>query len=181
MDRSDVVPLIFGQQRGVSRESGCFGPDERLDMVAGGHLTALPGAHGPAVRSLDFCNVAVITLQLSKNSIVGADEARDESSCRLVVELLWRTQLFETPVIHDRDVIRQHQRLGLVVCYVDEGGAESGLQLFELDLHVLTQLQVQRSQWLIQQEQGRFQNQAAGNGYPLPLAARELVDAFYGR
>ena len=36
---------------------------------------------------------------------------------------------------------------------VDKGGAEGGLQLLELDLHVLAQLEIQCAQRLIEQQE----------------------------
>ena len=83
-------------------------------------------------------------------------------------------------VTHDADPIRQHQRLGLIMSDVDERGAERSLQLFQLDLHVLTEFEVERSQRFVEQQQGGLQHQAACDGHSLPLTARQLVDAFAG-
>ncbi len=78
--------------------------------------------------------------------VVGAHEARDERRLRAVVQILRRAQLLEAAVVHDAHVIGEHQCLGLIVRDVDEGGAESRLQLLEFDLHVLAQLQIERAQ-----------------------------------
>ena len=85
--------------------------------------------------------------------------------------------MLESPVTHHADVIGQHQRFGLIMGDVHEGRAEGSLQLLELDFHVLAQLQIERSQGLVQQQQGRLQHQAACDGDALPLAARQLIDA----
>ena len=96
---------------------------------------------------------------------------------RLVVELLRRADLLEAAGVHHRDLIGQHQRLGLVVRDVDERRAEVGLQLLQLDLHVLAQLQVERAERLVEQQQRRLEHQAARDRDALLLPAGELVDA----
>ena len=37
-------------------------------------------------------------------------------------------------------------------------------------------MRVQRGQWLIQQQHFRFGDQRAGQGHPLPLTARQLIN-----
>ena len=96
---------------------------------------------------------------------------------RLVVELLRRADLLEAPGVHHRDVVGQHQRLGLVVRDVDERRAEVRLQLLQLDLHVLAQLEIERAERLVEQQQRRLEHEAARDRHALLLAARELVDA----
>jgi hypothetical protein len=63
----------------------------------------------------------------------------------------------------------------LVVGDVDEGRAEGGLQLLELDLHAFAQLEIEGAERFVEQEQGGFQHQAAGDGDALALTTRELV------
>ena len=60
---------------------------------------------------------------------------------------------------------------------IDEGDVHIALQPFQLQLHLLAQLEVQRAQRLIQQQDLGFVDQAAGNGHALLLAARHLGDA----
>jgi hypothetical protein len=57
------------------------------------------------------------------------------------------------------------------MCDVDEGRAEIGLQLLQLDLHVLAQLEIEGAERLVEQEQCRFEHQAAGNCDTLLLSA----------
>ena len=115
------------------------------------------------------------------DAVVRADEAGHERRLRSVVQILRRAQLFEASMTHDADVIGQHQRLGLIVGDVDEGRAEGGLQLLQFDLHVLAQLEIERTQRFVEQQQGRLEHQAARDGDALPLAARQLIDAFARR
>ena len=79
-------------------------------------------------------------------------KAGDKRRLRFVVERLWRAELLETPGVHHRHLVGKHQRLGLVVRDVDEGGAERRLQLLQLDLHVLAQFQVERAQRFVEQQ-----------------------------
>ena len=51
------------------------------------------------------------------------------------------------------------------------------LQAFQLQLHLLAQLQVQRAQRLVQQQHAGLVHQTAGDGHTLLLAAGQLVDA----
>ena len=135
----------------------------------------------PAVRGGQFHRRPVKARDAADDAVVRADEARHERRLRTIVQILRRAELLEAALVHDAHVIGQHQRLGLVVGDVDEGGAEGRLQLLELDLHVLAQLQVERSERLVEQQQRRLEHQAARDGDPLALAARELVDALRRR
>ncbi|MNO63306.1 hypothetical protein D3C76_540120 [compost metagenome] len=56
----------------------------------------------------------------------------------------------------------------------DEGDAQLALQLFQLALHLFAQFQVQRAQWLIEQQHPRAVDQRPGQGHALTLAARQL-------
>ena len=74
-------------------------------------------------------------------------------------------------------MVGENQRLGLVVRNVDERRAEIGLQLLQLDLHVLAELQIERAERLVEQQQRRLEDEAPRDRDALLLAARELVDA----
>ena len=140
--------------------------------------TGLARAHAPSLRRVAISLiVAVAARDAAGDAVVGADEAGDEGRGGLVVELLRRAELLEAAAVHDGDVIGQHQRLGLIVGDVDEGGAERGLQLLEFDLHVLAQLQIERAERLVEQQQRRLEHHAARDRDALTLAAGELIDA----
>ena len=49
-----------------------------------------------------------------------ADETGDEARRGVMVELARRADLLEAPGVHDRDAVRHHERLGLVMGDVDE-------------------------------------------------------------
>ncbi len=110
--------------------------------------------------------------------LFAADEAGDKGRLRPVVQILGRSQLFEAPVTHHAHMIRQHQGFRLIMGDVHEGGAEGGLQLLEFDLHVLAQFQIESTQGFVEQQQSRFQHQAACDGHALALTAGQFIHAF---
>ena len=119
--------LCLRQQDRVALETGDLRPHECLDMVADRHGAALAGVQPPAVCGRELGDFAIIAGEASADAVVGTHETGDECSRRLVVECLRRAELLEAAAVHHRHVIGEHQRLGLVVRDVDEGGAERGL------------------------------------------------------
>ncbi len=71
----------------------------------------------------------------------------------------------------DRNAIGHRERFFLIVRHVDEGDAHLLLNGFQLDLHLLAQLQIERTQGLVEQQHPRTQDQRAGQSDALPLAA----------
>src|SRR5450755_2167175 len=134
--------------------------------------------HPPALRRHDLADVAVASCETSSDTIIGADESCNECGRGLVVELLGRTALLKAAAVHDRDVIGEDECLRLIVGDIDKGCAKGCLQLLQLNLHMLAQLQVERAQGLIEEQQRRLKHQAARNRNPLSLAAGEFINAF---
>ena len=60
------------------------------------------------------------------------------------------------------------------VCYPFLLIADLSLDLLELDLHLLAQLQVERAERLVEQQERRQVDERAREGHPLSLPAREL-------
>ncbi|OIQ65510.1 hypothetical protein GALL_529300 [mine drainage metagenome] len=166
----------IGQNTCLARQTDHFRADKGFDRIALIDLT--DGArrdHQPLVAG-DRDPVRIDCRGATGNAVVGPDKTCNKRRLRFVIQFLGRAQLFKPAMVHHGNVVRQHQGLRLVVCDVDKSGAKSGLQLLELDLHVLAQFQIKRTQRFIEQQQGGFQYQAAGNGHTLLLPARELVD-----
>ena len=103
-----------------------------------------------------------------------ADEGRDERRRRLLVDLLRRAELLDPALVEDGDPVAQGERLFLVVRDEDEGDADLALQLLELDLHLLSQLEVEGAEGLVEQQGLRLDDGRAGEGDALALAAGEL-------
>ena len=68
-------------------------------------------------------------------------------------------------------LVRQRQRLGLVVGDVDGGDADLALQALELAAHLVAQLGVEIGQRLVEQKQPRLVHDRARERHPLLLAA----------
>ena len=94
---------------------------------------------------------------------------------RPLVDLFRRPDLNDPAVIEDGDAIGHRQRFALIVGDEDKGEAERALQGLQLALHRLAQLQVERSQRLVEQQHFRAQDERARKGHALPLAAGELA------
>jgi hypothetical protein len=64
----------------------------------------------------------------------------------------------------------------LVVGHVDERDPDLVLESLEEELHLLAELQVERAQGLVEEEDARVVHEGPGQGHPLLLAPRELGD-----
>ena len=62
----------------------------------------------------------------------------------------------------------------LVVGHVDEGDAHGALHVLELKLHFLAELEVERTERLVEQQHLRLVDDRPGQRYPLPLTAGQL-------
>src|SRR5215472_2500844 len=88
---------------------------------------------------------------VAEEDIGDADEAGDELGRGLLVALQGGTDLLDPAARHHRHAVAHGKRLLLVVGDVDEGDANLFLDLLQLDLHLLAQLEVQRSERLVEQ------------------------------
>ena len=104
-----------------------------------------------------------------------AEEVRDERRARQFVELLRRAELLDPALVHDRDGVGHGHGLLLVVGHVQEGQPDLVLDRLQLQLHLAAQLEVERAERLIEQQQGRPVDDGPGEGDPLLLTAGELL------
>ncbi|MNB95412.1 hypothetical protein D3C75_425850 [compost metagenome] len=112
---------------------------------------------------------------LPLEQVDGADEAGDEGGGGGVVDSIRRGYLLDLALIEDADAVAHGERLLLIVGDEDEGDAELALQGFQLELHLLAQLEVQRPQGFVQQQDARLVDEGPGDGDALALAAGELA------
>ena len=91
------------------------------------------------------------------------------------VDLGRRADLLDAAEVEDRDAVAHRERFVLVVGHVDERDADLALDAFQLDLHVLPQLQVERAERFVEQEHPRAVDERARERDPLPLSARQLA------
>ncbi len=92
----------------------------------------------------------------------------------VLVDLCGRPDLLDPAAVEHRDPVAHRERLLLVVRHVDERDPDLLLDLLQLDLHLLTELQVERAERLVEEEHPWPVDDRAGERHALPLAAREL-------
>ena len=93
---------------------------------------------------------------------------------RALVDIGGRLDLDDLAVIEDGDAIGHRQRLALVVGDEDEGDAELFLQRLQLFLHLLSELEIERAERLVEQQHLGSVDQRAGERHALALTAGEL-------
>ena len=103
-----------------------------------------------------------------------AHEAGDERVARLLVELARRAFLRDHRPVHHDDAVGDGHRLGLVVRDVDDGEAQTLLQVADLLAHLAAQPRVEVRQRLVEQQHLRLEHERARDGDALLLAAGEL-------
>ena len=106
--------------------------------------------------------------------VADAEEAGDEARRRSLIQALRVAELLVSAVVHDGDAIGHRHRLFLVVGHVDERDPDLLLDALELDLHLLAQLEVERAERFVEEQDGRLVDQRAGEGDALRLAAGDL-------
>ena len=128
---------------------------------------ALPGVGEHHAVRIDRLHPALQQVRLS-------DELRGEAGGGVIVDLLGSAHLLKAAATHHGDAVGHVQGLLLIVGDVDEGDAQALLNVLQLHLHLAPQLQIQRAQGLVQQQQLRLKDQRAGDGHALALSAGEL-------
>ena len=103
-----------------------------------------------------------------------ADEVRDEAGGGLLVDLRRRAELLDPAVAHHGDAIGHRHRLLLVVRDVDERRPDVTVDLGQLDLEPLAELQVERAERLVEQQDRRTLDERPRDRDALLLAAGEL-------
>ena len=103
-----------------------------------------------------------------------SDEAGDEGGGRSLVDVARRADLLDPARGEDGDAVAHRQGLALVVGDVHEGDAHRRLDGLQLHLHLLPQLEVERAERLVEEQDARPVDQCAGERHALALTAREL-------
>ncbi len=108
------------------------------------------------------------------NKVRLSNKVGHKSVSRVFINLFSSADLLHLPITHHRNPVRHGQRFFLVVSHINKRDADFILDLLQLQLHRLTQFQVQRPQRLIQQQHLRPVDQSAGQRHPLLLPTRKL-------
>ena len=74
--------------------------------------------------------------------------------------------------VENAHAIRHRERLLLIMRHVHDADAKPGVQMLDLDLHVLAQLLVQRAQRFVHEHELRLEHQSAGKSHALLLSTR---------
>ena len=119
----------------------------------------------------------IVLEEPARDRVRDADEVGHEAVDRSLVELGRLALLLDPPVVHDDDDVRHRQRLLLVVGHVHERDPDLLLERLELELHLLAQLEVERAERLVEEEDGRVVDERPGERDTLLLAAGQLPGA----
>ena len=120
---------------------------------------------------------AAVTQHHAVDDVALADEVGHEGVFRLVIDVDRGADLLNAALAHDDDRVGHAQCFLLVVRDKDEGDPGRLLDVFQLLLHILAQLQVQRGERLVQQQHLRPADQGACDRHALLLSAGEAGDA----
>ena len=112
---------------------------------------ALVDALEPFPRELD----EAVLRHAAVDDVAFADEVRDERVDRLVINIDRRAYLLNVSVVHYDYGVAHGEGFLLVVGDVDEGKLQSLLYLAQFGLHLLAELEVERAERLVQQQDFR--------------------------
>ncbi len=160
---------------GSGAEPDAFRPDRDFDGVTRREPVERIDLHRKLGRDLDGAAGAAALAHLAGHEVHQAHEIRDHAVGGTGIDLERRPVLLHASEIHDRDLVRQRQRLGLVVGDVDESDPGAALQFLELGAHALAQLGVEIGQRLVEQQDVGLDHQRAGERNALLLAAGQLA------
>ena len=166
------------QRRGsvVSRLHQLLGTDGGGDGLPGlKRLRAHTDEFEPSGRAAAPASVALDGHGGPVQEIRLADEIRDEAGGRRVIQLGRAAHLLDPAALHHGHAVRHGQGLFLVVGHVEHRDAQVLLDVLELELHVGTELLVERAERLVHQEHARPEDERPRQCHPLLLAARELA------
>ena len=129
-----------------------------------------------ALRRLDDGRPARLRRRADRplEEVGGADELRREPVARRLVDLARRPVLNQPAAVHHRHLIRERQRLQLVVRHEQRRDAEAGGELLQLVPHLLPQFRVQVAERLVEQQRFRLVDERAGEREALLLPAAQL-------
>ena len=150
-----------------------LGPDDDLDRAARHHVAGT-GGDLDARAQPDRDPGRVRPGHRRVHQVGDAKEVGDERGGRVLVHLARRAALLDVAAVHHGDPVAHGERFLLVVRHVEEGDADPLLQLLELHLQLSSQLGVERTERLVEQQHGRLQHERAGQRHALLLAAGQL-------
>ena len=93
----------------------------------------------------------------------------------LGIDALGRSFILDAALVHDDAMVGERHGLLLVVGDMDEGRADPLLDGLQLVLHLAAELEIEGAERLVEQQHGGLDDEGAGQGHALALAAGKLV------
>ena len=154
-------------------ESLAIQPDARLLRAQdGGYPSGRRARRGDEVADRGVDDGAI---EPGGEEIGVADEARDKGIDRVGVELARRVDLQHHPGAHDRDSVREAQRLFLVVGHEDRRGPGTIEDRLHLTAHANPQRRVEVRERFVEQDDGRLRGERPAQRDPLLLSPGQFV------
>jgi len=126
------------------------------------------------IQKADLFGADGESLSVAVESIRDADEIGHELVDRVFIEVTWRADLLDPSLVEDRDPVTHRQSFVLVVGDIDESDVDLALDLFQLDLHLFAEFEVERSEGLVEQQHPGAVDDGPGESDPLALATGEF-------
>ena len=99
-----------------------------------------------------------------------ADEVGNEHALRPVVDLLRRSDLFNDPVVHDKDLVGHRHRLELVMSDIDCRRPDPVVKITKFVGHSLPEFGVERAERFVHEKSLRPAHNGAAQSDALPVA-----------
>eukprot|EP01136_Pigoraptor_vietnamica_P024787 Opistho-1_new@78115 len=136
--------------------------------VGGGQAERFGAERGPAGGAAEGAG------GFGREHVGGTDEIGHETGAGIGIDLRGCADLRDLALVEDGKAVCHRQRLALIVGDEDEGDAKALLQGFQLVLHRLAQLEVQRAEGFVEQQHAGFVDQRPRQRHTLALPARKL-------
>src|SRR5262249_25299411 len=165
------------------KNTNALGTDGGKHSLAGNRSPAKTrnaGATEFAVAEVDNDVVALEPTTYPAQKIGLPEKAGNEGSGGMEVDVRRvavgrRADLHDFPIRHYRDPVRHHHRLILVMGHQEYRDADAALNFLDLDLQLLAQLAVERTQGFIEKQGVGLEHQSPSKGNALLLPAGEFV------
>ena len=172
-DRAQQLVVAIGDRFVQLAESDLLGPDADLEGAEALGQRARD-ADGRAVGEAADRMAVIRPVGPCRDEVADPEEPGDEAGLRPLVEALRVGQLLVAALVHHGDAIGHRHRLLLVVGHVDERDPDLLLDALELDLHLLAELEVERAEGLVEQQDRRPVDERPRERDALGLAAGDL-------
>ena len=152
-----------------------FRSDRKKDFLGGGGNGKRGKLKFVAVADLRRDMVLGAVSDLTGEEVRFPDEICDKMGFWMVIEVVDGAELLDFPSVHQGDSVRHDQGLLLIVGNKNKRNSEFGLEVLQLQLHVLAELGVEGREGFVEKKDFGAADEGAGQGHPLTLPSGELV------